>query len=104
MSKIVHFPPATPHRGIQRITGYRPSTWAEMGIAIWLSGWALLTAVECGRQIGRSTDPNVRPAQTTEARIYLAGASVSGAGSTDKSPSPPKDCNFSRPDGVLHLN
>jgi hypothetical protein len=103
-TKIVHFPPATGQRGVGRITSYRFGTRAELFIAIWLTGWALITAVECARQIGQSTSSGVRPTQPTEAQIYLARASVFDVSSADKTPSPRKGCNFSPGHGVLRLN
>jgi hypothetical protein len=106
MSKnnIVHFPSATTYRGVERISSYRPGTQAEMFIALWLSGWALLTAAECVRQISRSTSSNAHSAQTTEAQVYLTGSPALDPSSANKSPSPRKDCNFSQPSGVLRLN
>jgi hypothetical protein len=106
MSKnnIVHFPSTRTYGGVDRISSYRPGTRAEMFIALWLSGWALLTAAECVRQISRSTSSNARSAQTTEAQIYLAGSPSLDPSPGDKRPCPRKDCNFSQPSGVLRLN
>jgi hypothetical protein len=50
-NKIVHFPSPVTARGVKRITEYRCTSRAEVLIAIWFCGWAMLTAVECVRQM-----------------------------------------------------
>jgi hypothetical protein len=50
-SKIVNFPSPIAKSGFERIEGYKCANRAEALIAIWLCGWALLTAAECIRQM-----------------------------------------------------
>jgi hypothetical protein len=50
-NKIVYFPSAVAASGVKRITEYKSTSRAEVLIAIWFCGWAMLTAVECVRQM-----------------------------------------------------
>jgi hypothetical protein len=50
-NKIVYFPSPVTVRGVKRIKEYQSSSRAEVLIAIWFCGWAMLTAVECIRQM-----------------------------------------------------
>lgn len=50
-NKIVYFPFAPAERHVARIKAYKSANLAEALIAIWLCGWAMLTAAECIRQI-----------------------------------------------------
>jgi hypothetical protein len=60
-NKIVYFPTVLPGSSAERIRGYngvrdkllfvRSTNRAELLIVIWLSGWAILTAAECIRQM-----------------------------------------------------
>jgi hypothetical protein len=49
--KIVYFPSPVTDRGAKRIKEYKSTGRAEVLIAIWSCGWAMLTAVECVRQM-----------------------------------------------------
>jgi hypothetical protein len=50
-NKIVYFPSPIVTRSAARIKGYRSTSRTEVLIAIWFCGWAILTAVECIRQM-----------------------------------------------------
>jgi len=50
-NKIVYFPVASAERPVARIKPYQSTNLAEVLIAIWFCGWAMLTAAECIRQI-----------------------------------------------------
>jgi hypothetical protein len=50
-NKIVYFPFASAERRIARIKADKSANLTEALIAIWLCGWAMLTAAECIRQI-----------------------------------------------------
>ena len=50
-NKIVHFPSPVPSRSVGRVKEYRSASRTEALIAIWFCGWAILTAVECIRQM-----------------------------------------------------
>ncbi len=50
-NKIVYFPSPVPVRGVARIKEYKSTSRTEILIAIWFCGWAMLTAVECIRQM-----------------------------------------------------
>lgn len=50
-NKIVYFPSTPARRGMEWIKGYKSTNRAETLVAIWLCGWAMLTAAECIRQM-----------------------------------------------------
>jgi hypothetical protein len=50
-NKIVYFPSPITARGVARIEEYKSTNRTETLIAIWFCGWAMLTAVECIRQM-----------------------------------------------------
>jgi hypothetical protein len=50
-NKIVYFPSPVTAATVKRIKEYKSTSRAEVLIAIWFCGWALLTAVECVRQM-----------------------------------------------------
>jgi hypothetical protein len=103
-NKIVRFPLAASRRGVQRITGYRPPTGAETTIAIWLSGWALVTATACFRQISEAPLSTIQPPEQAKAQTYLVVNREVSSNSPMQSTCPRQSCNFSRTPGVLRLN
>jgi hypothetical protein len=103
-NKIVRFPLTTSRRGVQRITGYQPTTGAETLIAIWLSGWALLTAAACFREISEAPLSTVQPPEQAKAQTYLVVNREGNSNSPVKSTCPRESCNFSYTPGVLRLN
>ena len=50
-NKIVYFPSPVLSRSVGRVKEYRSASRTEALIAIWFCGWAMLTAVECIRQM-----------------------------------------------------
>jgi hypothetical protein len=50
-NKIVYFPSPLATRSVGRVKEYKSTSRAEVLIAIWFCGWAMLTAVECIRQM-----------------------------------------------------
>jgi hypothetical protein len=50
-NEIVYFPATVTARDVKRIKEYRSTGRAEVLIWIWFCGWAMLTAVECVRQM-----------------------------------------------------
>jgi hypothetical protein len=50
-NKIVYFPATVSARGVKRIKAYRSTSRAEVLISVWFCVWAMLTAVECVRQM-----------------------------------------------------
>jgi hypothetical protein len=50
-NKIVYFPSPVAARHVARIKEYKSSNRTEILIVIWFCGWAMLTAVECIRQM-----------------------------------------------------
>jgi hypothetical protein len=50
-NKIVYFPSPVTARGVKPIKEYKSTSRAEVLIAIWFCGWAMLTAIECVRQM-----------------------------------------------------
>jgi hypothetical protein len=50
-NKIVYFPSPIAIRGAARVKEYKTTSRAEVLIAIWFCGWAMLTAAECIRQM-----------------------------------------------------
>ena len=50
-NKIVYFPSPVAVRGVARIKEYKSTSRTEILIVIWFCGWAMLTAVECIRQM-----------------------------------------------------
>ncbi|MEY2604943.1 MAG: hypothetical protein QOH31_2752 [Verrucomicrobiota bacterium] len=50
-NKIVYFPSPVAARSVGRVKEYQSTSRTEVLIAIWFCGWAMLTAVECIRQI-----------------------------------------------------
>jgi hypothetical protein len=50
-NKIIHFPSTLGRNGIEPVGRYSASSRAELLIVIWLSGWAILAAAECIRQM-----------------------------------------------------
>jgi hypothetical protein len=102
--KIVQFPAGTT-RSVPRITAYRPNTRAETLIAVWLCGWALLTAAECVRQINKAWSfSTAQPSQPAKAPIYVALARPINENASCPSARPRESCNFSRSNCVLWLN
>ena len=102
--KIVRFPSATANRSVERITAYRPTTKAETLIAVWLCGWAMLTAAECIRQISKTPVPMALPAQPANAQTYVAAMRPIGSTAPSTSPCPRETCNFPDTERVLWLN
>ena len=102
--KIVRFPSATANRNVERITAYRPTTRAETLIAVWLSGWAMLTAAECIRQISKTPVPMAQPAQPANAQTYVAAMRPIDSSAPSTSPCPRETCNFPDTERVLWLN
>jgi hypothetical protein len=102
--KIVRFPSARANRSIERITAYQPTTRAETLIAVWLCGWAMLTAAECIRQISKTPVPTVQPAQPANAQTYVAAMRPIDSSAPSTSPCPRETCNFSGTERVLWLN
>jgi hypothetical protein len=102
--KIVPFPPARANPRVERISVNRPTMRAETLIAVWLCGWALLTAAECVRQVSKTPAPTRQPAQPVPARTYVAAMYPIDSTAPGASPSPRETCNFSHTDRVLWLN
>ena len=102
--KIVRFPSATANRSGARITAYQPTTRAETLIAVWLCGWAMLTAAECIRQISKAPVPIAQSAQPVNAPTYVTAMRPIDSSAPDTSPCPRETCNFSHTDRVLWLN
>jgi hypothetical protein len=103
--KIVPFPSAaTANPCVQRITVYRPTTRTETVIAIWLCGWALLTAAECVRQASKTPVPVTQTAQPAPAQTYVAAMYPIDSRAPGPSPSPRETCNLSHTERVLWLN
>jgi hypothetical protein len=50
-NKIVYFPSPVATRSVERVKEYKSTSRTEVLIAIWFCGWAMLTAVECIRQM-----------------------------------------------------
>jgi hypothetical protein len=50
-NKIVYFPSPVTASRVKRIKEYQSTSRAEVLISIWFCGWAMLTAVECVRQM-----------------------------------------------------
>jgi hypothetical protein len=50
-NKIVYFPSPVAARSVGRVKEYKSTSRIEVLIAIWFCGWAMLTAVECIRQM-----------------------------------------------------
>ena len=100
--KIVQFPGATT-RSVPRVTAYRPTCRAEMLIAVWLCGWALLTAAECVRQINKASP--VSTAQPLQrAPVYVALTHPINENTSYRSAQPRESCNFSRTNCVLWVD
>jgi hypothetical protein len=103
--KIVRFPSEMTNRGTERITTYRPTTRTETLIAVWLCGWAMLTAAECIRQINKASISTAQAPQPAKAPpIYVALVRPVNSSCPAESASPTESCNFSRSPGVLWLN
>jgi hypothetical protein len=102
--KIVPFPLATVDRRAGRITAYRPTSRAETLIAIWLCGWAMLTAAECIRQISRAPVSAAQPVQPATAQTYVAAIRPINSSAPANGSCPRETCNFSHTDRVLWLN
>ena len=103
--KIVPFPSATAaNRRVERITAYRQTTRAETLIAIWLCGWALLTAAECVRQASKTPVPAAQTAQPAPTQTYVAAMYPIDSKAPGASPSPRETCNLSHTERVLWLN
>jgi hypothetical protein len=90
-NKIVYFPLVAESRA-ERIKAYRPTTRAETAIAIWLCGWAMVTAGECIRQVSKLPIAAAPPAHLTYVALTHAGQS---------NPCRRQSCNFSQADCVL---
>jgi hypothetical protein len=102
--KIVRFPPPTTNRGNGRITTYRPTTRAETLIAVWLCGWAMLTAAACIHQISKTSPSPAQAPQPANAQTYVALVRPANSGCSDESASPRESCNFSHSTRVLWLD
>jgi hypothetical protein len=103
--KIVPFPSATAgNPRVERIRVYRPTTRAETMIAVWLCGWALLTAAECVRQASKTPAPAAQLAQPAPAQTCVAAMYPIDSGTPGARPSPRETCNFSHTERVLWLN
>jgi hypothetical protein len=50
-NKIVYFPSPATAKGVERIKEYKSTGRTEILIAIWFCGRAILSAVECIRQM-----------------------------------------------------
>lgn len=50
-NKIVYFPSPVATKAVVRLKEYKSTSRAEVLIAIWFCGWAMLTAAECIRQM-----------------------------------------------------
>jgi hypothetical protein len=50
-NKIAYFPVPVATRSVGRVKEYKCTSRTEILIAIWFCGWAMLTAVECIRQM-----------------------------------------------------
>jgi hypothetical protein len=50
-NKIVYFPSPVAARQVARIKEDKSTSRTEILIVIWFCGWAMLTAVECIRQM-----------------------------------------------------
>jgi hypothetical protein len=66
-----------------------------------LCGWAMLSAVECIRQISKAPVPIAQPAN---AQTYVTAMRPIDSSAPDTSPCPRETCNFSHGDRVLGLN
>jgi hypothetical protein len=103
--KIVPFPSATAASPrVERMRVYRPTTRAETLIAVWLCGWALLTATAWVHQVSKTPVPAAQPAQTAQAKTYVAAMYPIDSSGAGASPSPRETCNFSHTERVLWLN
>ena len=102
--KIVPFPLATANRRVERITVYRPTMRAETLIAVWLCGWALLTAAECVRQVSKTPVPTTQPTRPAPAQAYVAAMYPIDSKAPGARPSPRETCNFSHRGRVLWLD
>lgn len=101
--KIVQFPAPTTG-GVARITAYRPTTRAETLIAVWLCGWAMLTATECVRQINQASLASAQVSQPAKAPTYVTLTRPITSDSSSGSVCHGETCNFSHNTGVLGLN
>jgi len=102
--KIVHFPSTTAEQRIERIKTYHPTNRAETLIAVWLCGWALITAAACISQISRTPVPATPPARASAGQTYVAAMYPIDSTGPSTSPTPSETCNFSPTNRVLQLN